>query len=132
MDLWLPSFDSPKQTHLVEPPHRGGVHLLPVWIFLKCVAAKGEKSLSSLDIGKLIPKAVWLVKPIEDVILALGEFHLCISQKRDSFRKRREGQFSKKIPPVQSSLICQRPICVILPPMLFLLSWAERPLCSSN
>jgi hypothetical protein len=38
----------------------------------------------------------WLLEPIERLILILGEFHLCISRKRDSFRKHREGQFSKK------------------------------------
>jgi hypothetical protein len=123
---------SPEQTHLVEPPASRRHPSPPSLDLSQMRCSERRKWLSSLDIGKLIPKAVWLVEPIEDVILALGEFHLCISQKRDSFRKRREGQFSKKIPPVQSSLICQRPICVILPPMLFLLSWAERPLCSSN
>jgi hypothetical protein len=63
-------------------PHRGGIHLLPVWIFLKCVAAKGEKSLSSLDIGKLIPKAVWLLEPIKHLILVLGGF-ICASLRKE-------------------------------------------------
>src|SRR4029077_11266073 len=40
--------------------------------------------------------AICLLEPIENRILVLGEFHLSISQKRDSFRKHREGQFSKK------------------------------------
>jgi len=41
-----------------------------------------RKIASSLDIGKLIPKAVWLVEPIEDVILALRVSSVHLSEKR--------------------------------------------------
>jgi hypothetical protein len=86
----------PSKCALLSFGHRGGIHLLPAWIFGKGIAAEGSKSLLSFDVSKLIPSAICLLEPIENRILVLGEFHLSISQKRDSFRKHREGQFSKK------------------------------------